>query len=102
MNGETPGAAAALEMLKNIIILNENIVRSHELYQQLQETMDDLVGYHETYMRGIEILLEKSDEGKSKFSLSDVIHAMAEAADEVLGEPDDEPGPEDPLVGVDR
>jgi hypothetical protein len=95
---ESAGAAMAAEMLRNLVILNESMKRGQELQQQIADSLEDLVGYHETYMRAIEILTEQSDEGKNKFSLSDVVKAMAEAADEILGEPEDEPGSEDPLV----
>jgi hypothetical protein len=101
-NGEAPGAIIAAEMLKNLVLLNENIRRSHELYERLEQKIDDLAGYHETYMCAIDILMEKAEEGKNKFSLSDVINAMAEASAEVLGEPEDEPGDEDPRVGAIR
>jgi predicted patatin/cPLA2 family phospholipase len=97
-NGESPGAIIAAEMLRNLVLLNESIQKSHQLYERLEQKLDDLAGYHETYMCAIDILMEKSEEGKNKFSLSDVIHAMAEASAEVLGEPEDEPGDEDPRV----
>lgn len=101
LDGEAPGAVIAAEMLKNIVLLNENIRRSHEMYEQLSDQLADLNDYHETYMRAVEILIEKSEEGKNKFSMKDLVEAMAEAAEEIMpGE--DEPGEEDPLVDARR
>jgi len=97
-NGEPPGAIIAAEMLRNIVLLNENIKKSHEIYERLADSLADLADYHETYMRAAEILIEKSDEGKNKFSGKDIVLALAEAAEEVMGEQEDEPGEEDPLV----
>lgn len=105
MDGESAGQHIAAEMLKNIVRLNENIEKSHRIYEALAEGISDLVDYHESYMRAMEILIEQSDEGKSKFSLKDLAMAMSEAAAEVMpegGEEEDEPGPEDPRVGVER
>jgi len=101
-NGETPGAVLLAELLKSLVILNETMRANQERYERLEQKLDDLAGYHETYMCAVEILMEKSEEGKNKFTMSDVIHAMAEAASEVLGEPEDEPGDEDPRVTIDR
>lgn len=105
MNEETAGQHIAAEMLKNIVRLNENIEKSHRLYEALAEGISDLVDYHESYMRAMEILVEQSDEGKVKFTLADLASAMSEAAAEVMPEGDeeeDEPGPEDPRVGAER
>lgn len=103
-NGEAPGAIIAAEMLKNLVMLNENIQKSHQMYTQLTEQLSDLADYHETYMRAAEILIEKKEEGKSKFSISDFAEALVEAAEEVMGDGDgeeeDEPGDEDPRVRV--
>ena len=101
MDGEPPAAIIAAEMLKNIVMLNENIRKSHEMYGQLSDQLADLNDYHETYMRAVEILLEKSDEGKIKFSLKDLVEAMSEAAEEVMPS-EDEPGDEDPLLEARR
>lgn len=102
-NADQPGAVIAAEMLKNLILLNENIRKSHEMYAQLLASLQDLGDYHETYMRAMEILIEQSEEGKSKFTLADLAKATAEAAAEVMPEGDeeeeeDEPGDEDPRV----
>lgn len=101
LDGEAPGAVIAAEMLKNLVLLNENIRRSHEMYEQLVDQLADLNDYHETYMRAVEILIEKSDEGKNKFSMKDIVEAMAEAAEEIMPS-EDEPGEEDPLVEAER
>jgi len=101
---ESTGQYLAAEMLKNIVRLNENIEKSHKMYAALAEGISDLVDYHESYMRAMEILIEQSEEGKSKFSLGDLARAMAEAAAEVMPDDDavDEPGEEDPRVGAER
>jgi len=105
MDGETTGQYIAAEMLKNLVRLNENIEKSHKMYAALAAAISDLGDYHESYMRAMEILIEQSEEGKSKFSLADLARAVAEAAAEVMpedGEEEDEPGPEDPLVDARR
>lgn len=101
MDSEQPGAIIAAEMLKNLVMLNENIQKSHEMYAQLSDQLADLNDYHETYMRAAEILMEKSEEGKNKFSVKDFVEAMAEAAEEIMPS-EDEPGEEDPLVDARR
>ena len=98
MDGEPPAAIIAAEMLRNLVLLNESIRKSHEIYERLADSLADLADYHETYMRAAEILIETSDEGKSKFSVKDFALALSEAAAEVMGEEEDEPGEEDPLV----
>jgi glutamyl-tRNA reductase len=104
-NGETPGAVIAAAMLENLILLNRNIEKSHQLYEKLADSIADLCDYHETYMRAMEILIEQAEEGKSKFTLGDLAKATAEAATEVMPEDDeeeDEPGEEDPRIRVVR
>lgn len=101
MDSEAPGAIIAAEMLKNLVMLNENIQKSHALYEQLADQLADLNDYHETYMRASEILMEKAEEGKTKFSVKDFVEALAEAAEEVMPS-EDEPGEEDPRIGVRR
>lgn len=100
-NGETPGAVIAAQMLENLILLNKNIEKSHQIYETLAASMADLCDYHETYMRAMEILMEQAEEGKPKFAMGDLVKAMAEAAAEVMpddGEEEDEPGDEDPRI----
>lgn len=99
IDDETPGAVIAAEMLKNLVLLNRNIEKSHQMYEEVARSIADLCDYHETYMRAMEILIEQSEEGKSKFSLADLARATADAAAEVMPEEEDEPGGEDPLVG---
>lgn len=104
-NGESVGENIAAEMLKHLVRLNDNIEKSHAMYAAIAESLATLTDYHETWMRATEILVEKSDGGKNKFSIGDFVHAVAEAAEEVMGdaeEEEDEPGPEDPLVGRHR
>ena len=104
LDGEQPGAIIAAEMLKNLVLLNQNIERSHKLYSDLAASLADLCDYHETYMRAMEILIEQTEEVKSKSSLGDLAKATAEAAAEVMPEEgeEDEPGDEDPRIRVVR
>jgi hypothetical protein len=97
---EAPGPIIAAEMLKNLVLLNANIEKSHQIYERLADTMADLADYHETYMRAAEIIIEKSEQGRVKFTGADLAKALAEAAEDVMGEgeEEDEPGEEDPLV----
>ena len=98
---DSVGNVMAAEMLKNLIRLNENIEKSHRVYETLAASLADLCDYHETYMRATEILVDQAEEGKSKFTLGDFAKAVAEAAAEVMpeeGEEDDEPGEEDPRI----
>jgi len=95
---EPAGQVLAAEMLKNLVILNQNIEKSQAIQAQISDALADLADYHETYMRAAEIIIEKSEGGKIKFSVADFAKALAEAAEEVMGEEEDEPGEEDPLV----
>lgn len=100
-NGEeSAGQHIAAEMLKNIVLLNENIAKSHAIQASLAESSAALTDYHETYMRAVEILLEQTDEGKTKFTVRQILEAISEAAAEVMPEEEEEeePGSEDPLV----
>ena len=106
MNGdEIPANAMAIEMLKNLVRLNDNIEKSHRIQEAILESLSSLGDYHESYMRAMEMLIEQSDEGKVKFSLADLARAMSEAAAEVMpddGEEEDEHGPEDPRIAAER
>lgn len=93
-NGSNVGQNIAAEMLKNLVILNENMKTGQEMQEKLLEKLDELVGYHEVYGLMMEILQEKR--GK-KLGISDLAEAYMEAADEIMPA-DDEPGEEDPLV----
>jgi len=95
---EAPGPIIAAEMLKNLVLLNANIEKTHQLYTEIAAALADLTDYHETYMRASEIVIEKAEQGKTKFSVLDFAKAMVEAAEDVMGEGEDEPGEEDPLV----
>lgn len=105
-NGADPvGPALANEMLQNLIRLNANIEKSHQIYETLAASIADLCDYHETYMRASEILMEQAEEGKSKFALLDFAKAVSEAAAEVMpeeGEDDDEHGEGDARVRIAR
>ncbi len=92
-----PAPVLAAQMVENMAILNDNITRLGEVLGAVVEKLDDICGYHETFIRAMELLLDQADDGKSKWSLRDLAKAMADAADEVMPA-DDEPGDEDPLV----
>lgn len=102
-NGRTPeeptGQLLAAEMLKNLVILNESLKDGQALHSEMKESVDTLIGHFEIFSRTMEIICEKKDEGKVKFSLSDFAEFYLEAADEIM-ESEDEPGEEDPRVRV--
>jgi len=102
-NGRVPdgdvGGQLATEMVKQLVLLNQNMERQNILNAELQETLDELSGYHEVYGRTMEILHEQR--GKPKLGLSDLAQAYIEAADEIMPA-EDEPGEEDPAVEAGR
>jgi hypothetical protein len=98
---ESVGNVMAADMLRNLVILNEQLQAGHHLHSELTEKVDQLIGHFEVFGRTMEIICEQKEEGKSKFSLGDFADAYLEAADEIMPA-DDERGPEDPLVDVSR
>lgn len=92
-----PAPVLAAQMVENMARLNENIVQMGEALEAVTEKLDEICGYHETFVRAMEIILDKVDDGKSKWSLPDLAKAMVQAAEEVMPA-EDEPGDEDPLV----
>lgn len=95
-----PAPVLAAQMVENMAQLNENIVRLGEALESVAEKLDEISGYHETFVRAMEMILDKADGGKSKWSVPDIAKAMVEAAEEVMPAEEDEPGDEDPLVRV--
>jgi hypothetical protein len=94
---ESTGPLLAAEMLKNLVILNDQLKDGHALHVELKDSVDQLIGHFEVFGRAMEIICEQKEEGKSKFNLSDFAEAYLEAADEIMPA-EDEPGDEDPLV----
>ena len=92
-----PAPVLAAQMVENMARLNENVTQMGEALVAVTEKLDEICGYHETFIRAMEIILDKSDDGKSKWGLRDLAAALSEAADEVMPA-DEEPGDEDPLV----
>ncbi len=109
---EDRGAVLAIDMIKALSILNGSVCelndtlrRSFEMKAELLEAIDQLTGYFEVVNRTVEIVAEKRDEGKNKWSHNDYIDAWLEAADEIMPhedkegeEEEDESGDEDPRV----
>ena len=104
-NGRAPdsdvGTHMAAKLIEQLVLLNHNMEQNRVLFTDIFDKLDDLTGYHETLGRAFELVLEKSEEGKSKWSLKDFAEAMVDAADEIMPA-EDEPGEEDPRVEVER
>lgn len=97
-DGASMGNLLAVDLLKQIVRLNENMERNQELLAGIAESLEGLAGYHEVYQRACEIVVERVEEGsKSKWTMADFADCVVEAADEIMPA-DDEPGDEDPLV----
>jgi len=94
-----PGARLAADMVESLRALHDRVAEQTAMNTELREAVDQLTAHFEVLGRTMEIICEKKDEGKSKFSLSDFAEAYVEAADEIMpAEDDDEPGDEDPRV----
>lgn len=103
-NGRTPdpesvGNQLATELVKNLVILNRTMEENQKLSVEIRDALDQFCGHMEVVNRAMEIVVEKREEGKVKFTLADFADAMVEAADEIMPAEEDEPGGEDPLVG---
>ena len=96
---QDPGTRLAADMVESLRALHDRVAEQTAMSTELREAVDQLTGHFEVFGRAMEIICEKKDEGKSKFSLSDFAEAYVEAADEIMpAEDDDEPGDEDPRV----
>lgn len=97
---QDPGARLAADMVESLRALHDRVAEQTAMNTELREAVDQLTGHFEVLGRAMEIICEKKDEGKSKFSLSDFAEAYVEAADEIMPTDDDEdePGDEDPRV----
>lgn len=81
---QDPGAVLAADMIKALVMLGDRIESASGLQAELKESVDQLVGHCEVFGRAMEIVIEKSEEGKSKWSLRDFAEAYVEAADEIM------------------
>lgn len=98
--GRDVGAHMAAELVKNLVLANENMKKSQEILTDVRELLDELCGHFSVLGRTMEIVAEKRAEGKTKLTLADFVDAWIEADEEILGEEEggDEHGEEDPLV----
>src|SRR5574342_1357402 len=95
---QDPGTRLAADMISALQALHDRVAEQTAMNTELRETVDQLTAHFEVLGRAMEIICEKKDEGKSKFSLSDFAEAHVQAADEIMPADDDEPGDEDPRV----
>ena len=95
-----PGTRLAADMVESLRALHDRVAEQTAMSTELREAVDQLTAHFEVLGRAMEIICEKKDEGKSKFTLSDFAEAYVEAADEIMPaeDDDDEPGDEDPRV----
>ena len=97
-DGASVGNMLAVDLVKQIVILNESMERNRELFEGIAESLAELAGYHEVFQRACELVVERVEDGsKSKWTIADFADCVVEAADEIMP-PDDEPGDEDPLI----
>lgn len=100
MDSRPPGEILAVQMLENLSRSNALIEGSQKLSQEAVAQLDTLNGWFDVVDRTMELLDEQVSEGKDKISLKDFVKAWVQAADEILGE--DEEDETDPLVGAER
>ena len=84
-----PGARLAADMVQALRALHDRVAEQTAMNTDLREAVDQLTAHFEVLGRTMEIICEKKDEGKSKFSLSDFAEAYVEAADEIMPAEDD-------------
>ena len=97
-DGASVGNLLAVDLLKQIVLLNENMERNRELLEGIAESLEGLAGYHEVFQRACELVVERVEDGsKSKWTVADFADCVVEAADEIMPA-DEEPGDEDPLI----
>lgn len=81
---QDPGARLAADMVESLRALHDRVAEQTAMNTELREAVDQLTAHFEVLGRAMEIICEKKDEGKSKFSLSDFAEAYVEAADEIM------------------
>ncbi len=91
-----PGTRLAADMVAALHALHDRVAEQTAMNTELREAVDQLTAHFEVLGRAMEIICEKKDEGKSKFSLTDFAEAYVEAADEIMpaedGDEDDDDG----------
>ncbi len=90
-----PGAVLAVDMIRSLAILGERIKEATGLNVELKESVDQLIGHFEVFGRAMEIVCEKAEEGKSKWTLKDFAESYVEAADEIMPSEDAPEGAEE-------
>lgn len=85
-------------MLEQLQIMNQHMEESAKRQETLGGMLDELIDWFNVVDKTMEILTENNKEAR-KLSLADFSKAWELAAEEIFEE-DDEPGEEDPRVGV--
>lgn len=100
MEGEKlPRAEQLAEaMLEQLQIMNQHMEEAAKRQEVIGGLMDDLIDWFNVVDKTMEILTENNKDSR-KLSLADFSKAWELAAEEIFEE-EDEPGEEDPLVGV--
>lgn len=89
-----PATALATDMIKSLAYNTKMVEQSIAIQAELKESIDKLIDHCEVFTRTAEILMEKAEEGKNKWSLKDFFVSYLEAADEIMPAEDGE-GPEE-------
>ncbi len=89
--GSSSGEKIASEMVKNLVIANENLAESLKVIDQLSGSVDELTGYFECFSNAMHILSDMKRGSKAKrLSLDDFVGAWMVAEEETF--PDDDGG----------
>ena len=87
------GARLAADMVESLRMLQERTEQSISVQVELRDSIDKLVDHCEVFTRTAEILMEKAEEGKNKWTLKDFFTSYLEAADEIMPAEEDEGDP---------
>lgn len=88
---DSAGERIAAEMVKNLVIANENAAKTHELLEPVVESLDELNGYFECFNRTMGILSDMKRGSRAKrLSLDDFVTAWATAEEETFPDDDDD------------
>lgn len=79
-----PAATLAVDMVRSLVQLGDTIKSSIVLQAELKDSIDQLIGHCEVFGRAMEIVAEKKEEGKVKWTLADFAESYLEAADEIM------------------
>lgn len=91
-----PATALATDMIKSLAYNTKMVEQSIAMQAELKDSIDKLVDHCEVFTRTAEILMEKAEEGKNKWSLKDFFAAYIEAADEIMPAEEDEGDEDEP------